>query len=165
MNYRYILRRFAFSLLAGSTAAVFLGTMVHHVYAVDAKPLAAFCLPILAVLFTFTSLLYMRGRSLGRGKDQLRTLFAAERSMQATVWYLTGLVAGASLYGVLQDLRFTFDPAHPSVAGLWLLLFILPYALMQVGLLLFMRAAWIISPQFLRVLSPYEVWRRIAVEA
>ena len=84
--------------------------------------------------------------------------------MQATVAYLSGIVLGASLYGLLQWLDFRFDPAQPSLAGLWLLLFVAPYALMQAGFFLFMGAVATIAPQFLRPVSPYEVWRRIARE-
>jgi len=159
-----VLRRLAFATVAAMAAIVFFGVVLHHVYSYNLKPLAAFCLPVVAVFFAFTSLLYIRGRSLARGKEQVRTLFAAERQMQATVAYLTGIVIGASLYGLLQYLDFRFDAAQPTAAGLWLLLFLAPYALMQVGFYLFMTAVWIIVPQFLRPVSSFEVWRRIAAE-
>lgn len=156
------LRRVAFAILRGACAVVFFGVVYHHVATLDFKPLAAFCLPMLVVFFGFTSLLYMRGRSLGRCKEQVRTLFAAERSMQATVAYLCGVVLGASLHGLLQPLAAGFDPARPTLAGAWLLAFLLPYALMQRGLFLFMGAVWIIVPQLLHPVSPYTVWRRVA---
>jgi hypothetical protein len=155
------LRRLGFWLVAGAAAAVFFGAVSHHVYAFDFKPLAAFCLPILVVFVGFTSLLYMRGRSLARGKAQVRTLFAAERTMQGAIAYLSGIVLGASLYGALRYADFHFDPAQPGTSGLWLLLFLAPYALMQAGFVLFIGGVWIIVPQFLRPVSPYEVWRRI----
>lgn len=156
--------RLALRLLQIGAASVFFGTVSHHVYTLDFKPLAALCIPVLAVFFTFTSLLYIRGRSLARGRPQFRTLFAAERSMQATVSYLAGIVIGTSFYGLLQYAGFDFDPARPTFAGLWLLVFFLPYALMQTGIFLFIRAAWIVGPQFLWGVSPYQVWRRIARE-
>lgn len=159
-----LFKRLSLLFLDISAGSVFFGAVAHHVYTVDFKPLAALCLPILAVFFTFTSLLFIRGRSLSRGKDQFRTLFAAERSMQATVCYLAGIVLGTSLYGLLQYFPFDFDPAEPTLEGLWLLAFLAPYALMQTGFLLFMRAAWIIGPQFLWGVSRYEVSRRIAQE-
>jgi hypothetical protein len=159
-----LFKRLALSLLEISAASVFFGAVFHHVYTLDFKPLAALCLPILAIFFTFTSLLYIRGRSLARGRHQFRTLFAAERSMQATVCYLAGIVIGTSFYGLLHHFAFSFDPADPTVAGLWLLTFLAPYALMQAGFILFMRAAWIIGPQFLWGVSRYDVWRRIARE-
>lgn len=162
MNKRFF-SRLAFLLLQAGAAAVFFGTVAHHVYTLDFKPLAALCIPVLAVFFTFTSLLFIRGRSLGRGRPQLRTLFAAEQSMQATVSYLAGIAIGTSLHGLLHYTGFQFDPAQPTLSGLWLLVFLVPYALMQAGFLMFMRAAWIVGPQFVGV-SRYEVWRRIAQE-
>lgn len=156
--------RLALRLLQISAAAVFFRTVSHHVYTLDFKPLAALGIPVLAVFFTFTSLLYIRGRSLARGRPQFRTLFAAERSMQATVCYLAGIVVGTSIYGLLQYFPFSFNPAQPTPVGLWLLIFLAPYALMQAGFLMFMRAAWIVGPQFLWGVSPYQVWRRIAQE-
>jgi hypothetical protein len=161
---RMHVRRLCFWLLAAAAGAVFFGAVSHHVYAFDFRPLAAFCLPVLVVFFGFTSLLYMRGRSLTRGKAQVRTLFAAERTMQGTIAYLSGIVLGASLYGLLRHLDFHFDPGHPGASGLWLLVFIAPYALMQTGLLLFLSGVWTIVPQLLRPVSPYEVWRRIGRE-
>lgn len=161
---RIHMRRLGFWLVAIAAGAVFFGTVSHHVYTFDFRPLAAFCLPVLVVFFGFTSLLYMRGRSLARGKAQVRTLFAAERTMQGTIAYLSGIVLGASLYGLLQSLDFRFDPGQPSASGLWLVLFLAPYGLMQAGFVLFMGGVWTIVPQLLRPVSPYEVWRRIGKE-
>ena len=161
---RFRLRRLGYWLVVIPAGLVFFGAVSHHVYTVDFRPLAAFCLPVLVVFFAFTSLLYMRGRSLARSKAQVRTLFAAERTMQGTIAYLCGIVLGASLYGVLRYLDLQFDPAQPGASGLWLLLFLAPYGLMQAGFMLFIGGVWTIVPQFLRPVSPYEVWRRIGRE-
>ena len=125
-RWRGRLARALFALSCAAAAGVFFSTVAHHVWRFDFRPLAAFCLPVAVVFFAFTSLLYMRGRSLSPGRDQFRTLFAAERSMRATLCYLTGVAAGASLYGLLRAAGFEFDPAAPTAAGLWLLLFVLP---------------------------------------
>jgi hypothetical protein len=61
-------------------------------------------------------------------------------------------------------MEFHFDPGHPGASGLWLLVFLAPYTLMQLGLLLLMSGLWTIVPQLLRPVSPYEVWRRIGRE-
>lgn len=164
MNKRFI-SRLAWSTLQLSAGSVFFGAVFHHVYTWNFRPLAALGLPILAVFFTFTSLLYFRGRSIARGSDQFRTLFAAERSMQATVCYLAGIVLGVSIYGLFQNFGLSFDPNHPTLAGLCLLVFLAPYALMQTGFVLFIRAASIVGPQFLWGVSSYAVWRRIAQES
>jgi len=155
------LRHYAFVALSIATASVFLTTVAHHVYTMDFSPLASLCLPVLAVFFTFTSLLYIRGNTIAAGRSKVRTLFAAETSMQATVCYLTGIVAGASLYGMFQMAGLSFDPSQPTWSGLWLLVFALPCALMLLGVLNLLRAACVISPQFLKMTSPYEVGRRI----
>lgn len=155
------LRHYAFVGLSIATALVFLSTVATHVYTMDFSPLASLSLPVLAVFFTFTSLLYIRGNTIAAGRSKLRTLFAAEISMQATVCYLTGIVAGASLYGMFQMAGFGFDPSQPTWSGLWLLAFALPSALMLLGLISLLRAACVISPQFLTMTSPYEMGRRI----
>ena len=142
-------------------AFVFFWAVAHHVYTFDFKPLAALCLPILVVFFGFASLLYNRGRALAKGEAAIRSLYAAERAMQATAWYLSGILLGVTLYGLLRYVGVSFHPARPSTAGLWLLVFLAPYWLMQTGLLLFMRAAWVMTPQLLRRTSPFELRRRI----
>lgn len=154
-------RHYGFVALSIATAAVFIATVGVHVYAMDFSPLASLCLPVMAVFFTFTSLLYIRGNTIAAGSSKVRTLFAAEISMQGTVWYLTGVVAGASLYGIFQIADFSFDPSQPTWSGLWLLAFALPSALMLLGVLNLLRAACVISPQFLKMTNPYEVGRRI----
>jgi hypothetical protein len=156
------LRRTAFATLCAAFAVVFFAIVYHHVSRLDFQPLAALSLPMLVLFFGFTSLLYVRGRSLGRSKEQLRTLFAAERAMQASVSYLCGVAVGASIWGLLEHVGNGPDPAHPALAGAWLLAFLLPYALMQRGFFLFLGAVWIVVPQFLHPVSPYTVWRRVA---
>jgi len=154
-------RLVVFRVLEVCAAFVFFWAVLHHIYTFNFRPLAAFTIPILVVFFAFSSLLYMRGRSLAKGKAQLRSLYAAERAMQATIWYLFGIILGTSLYGLLLYFGVTFNPSRPSPVGLWLLVFLAPYALMQTGFIFFMRAVWIITPQFFRLVSPFELRRRI----
>ena len=150
-----------FRALEIGASLVFLRVVVHHVYTLDLKPLAALCVPILVVFFAFSSLLFLRGRSLAPGKAQNRSLYAAERAMQASIWYLFGIILGVSTYGALLHFGINFDPRQPTVAGFWLLAYLAPYALMQIGFIVFMRAAWLITPQFFRRVSPFEIRRRI----
>jgi hypothetical protein len=151
------LRRGAARLLELAAAGAFLGAFAHHIANFDFHPLAAFCLPVLVVFVGFTSLLFMRGKSLSKGRVQVRTLFAAERSMQATVWYFSGVLSGLAVYSAMHLL-----PQGGAALGAWVLLaFAVPVFLMQVGLALFMRAAGVIAPQMLRRVSAYEVWRRV----
>jgi hypothetical protein len=148
-------------LFEAAAGAAFFAVVLHHVYNLDFAPLAALCLPVQVVFFGFTSLLYMRGRALSRSSEQLRTLFAAEQGMQASVWYCVGIVSGAALAGALPWAWIGHDPASPGLSSLVLLVFVGPYLLMQTGLTLFMRAACVIAPQFIRHVPPFEIWRRI----
>jgi hypothetical protein len=159
-KHRRRVSRLAFWILQAALALVFLGALMRHIYAFDFKPLAAFCIPILVVYFGFASLLYARGRSLAKGRGQVRSLYAAERAMQATIWHFFGIILGISLYGLLRLVGMAFDFSGPLPAGLWLLLFLAPYLLMQIGLLAFMGAAWAISPAFTRRMSALELGRR-----
>ena len=160
-KYQPRIARLAFRFAELALAVVFFGALVHHVFTVDFKPLAALCLPIIAVFFSFSSLLFIRGRSLAKGRGQMRSLYAAERAMQATIWYLFGIILGTSLYGILMRFGVMFDPSEPSPDGLWLLLFLAPYAFMQIGLVCFMRAVWVITPHFFRRLGAFELARRV----
>jgi hypothetical protein len=148
----------AFLLLELGTGGAFLGVVAHHVAALNFRPLAAFCLPVMVAFVGFTSLLFVRGRSLRRGRAQIRTLFAAECAMQATIWYFTGIMLGLGMYGLLQLVPGGVESGAPRLA---LVAFVAPYLLMQGGMVLFLRAARVVAPQFLRRVSPYEVWRRI----
>ena len=153
--------RLAFRALTLGFAVVFLAAVAHHVYRLEFKQLAAFCLPILLLFFAFASLLYNRGKALAKGKGQTRSLYAAERATQAAVWHLFGIVLGISLYAVLNHSGIELDADQPSLARLWLLLFVVPYILMQIGLTTFMRAVWTITPQFFRRVNAFELRRRV----
>lgn len=160
-KYRRGVSRLAFRILEVGLALVFLAAVVHHVYTFDFKPLAAFCIPMLVVFYGFASLLYSRARALAKGKGQMRSLYAAERAVQGLIWHLFGIILGTTLYGILVRAGVTFDPSAPSSDGLWLLLFLAPYALMQTGLLCLMRAAWAITPDFSRRLGAFDIRRRV----
>jgi hypothetical protein len=129
----------AFRALEVGLGAVFLGAVAHHVAALDFKPLAAFALPILVIYFGFASVQFTRSKSVSRRKGAA-SREAAERAVQAMVWHLLGVILGTSLYAVM---------AHFDAGGAWLALFVAPYALMQIGLLSFLRAVWAIAPQAL----------------
>ena len=161
MPKRSPLARVAFAVIEVCASFVFFWAIAYHVVNFDFKPLVALCVPIVVMFFGFASLLYNRGRALAKGPAQIRSLYAAERAMQATLWYLFGIILGVTVYGILIYFGLSFDPGKPTPAGLWLLLFIGPYALMQIGFLSFMRAVWVIAPQFLRRTSAFDLRRRV----
>lgn len=133
------LQRLTFVALELGLGLVFLGAVAHHVAKLDFKPLAAFALPILVIYFGFASLQFSRSKSIAKRKAG-PALRAGERAVQATVWHLLGVVLGTSLYAAID---------HLGLGGLWLLVFAVPYALMQVGLIAFLRAVWTVAPQTL----------------
>lgn len=152
--------RLAFRFLEATFSVAFLVTVVHHVGTYDFKPLAALCAPILILYCGFTSLLFVRGKSLADGPWAARSLHAAERAMQATVWHLLGIVLGVSVYGLLRLVEVPFGPDHYP-KSIVLVLFAAPYALMQAGLLSFLRAIWILVPHLSRRVGAFEVRRRV----
>jgi hypothetical protein len=153
--------RLAYRALQLGLGLVFLGTVAHHVANLDFKPLAALGVPILLMYFSFGSLQYIRSKSVSGVLSQKRSLHAAERAVQATVWHLVGVVLGTSLHALLMHSGLALDPQSGSLERLWLLLFLAPYALMLIGLLSFMRALWIIAPDFLRPVGSVELARRV----
>lgn len=56
--------------------------------------LAGLCATVIAVLFAFAALLYNRGRALPPGSTQTRSLYAAERAMQASVLFMVATAIG-----------------------------------------------------------------------
>jgi MFS family permease len=153
--------RYTLRLMEAGFTLVFLGAVAHHVLSLDFKPLAAFCLPILVVLYGFASLLFTRGRALPAGRPQARSLYAAERAMQAAVWYLFGIILGVTIYGLLSHFGMPGDASEPWQPWFLLLAFLAPYAFMQVGLICFLRAVWVVAPYFLRPVDTFEFARRV----
>lgn len=155
------LARLAYPIFELCASFVFFWAVAHHVATFDLKPLAAFCVPLLIVFYGLSALFFNRGKSLAKGKAQARSLYAAERATQATVLYVLGILLGTTLYGLLVYLGVTFDADRPGPAGLWLLLFIAPYALMQAGFVYLMRALRLVAPQLLPGASAFELRRRV----
>lgn len=152
--------RLAFRLLEALFSFALLATILHHVLAGDFRPLAALCAPILVAYYGMSSLLFVRGKSLAEGPWQVRSMHAAERAMQATVWHLLGIVLGVSVHVLLREVESAIAPGElPKAATV--LAFLAPYALLQMGLLAFLRAIWTLSPHLTRRMSAFEVRRRV----
>ncbi len=153
--------RLTYRLLEAALSLEFVAVVAHHVVNDDFRPLAALGAPILLVYYGLSSLLFARGRALAAGPWQVRSLHAAERAMQATLWHMLGIVLGVSAYGLLRFIDVPADSADTSQVALRLVLFAAPYALMQAGLLSFLRAIWLLAPHFTRGVSAFEVTRRV----
>jgi hypothetical protein len=155
--------RITFNALAAGMSMAFFAAFAFHAYRLDFKPMAALGLPILLVFFGFGSLYFIRGRSLARGSAQMRSLFAAERAVQAAVWHLSGIMLSTVLYALLMRSGVALHTSEPWLVGLWAVLFLLPHALMQIGLYTFMRALFIVAPQLFRKVGAFELRRRLAL--
>lgn len=151
------------NVLAFGMSLAFFSAFAHHAYRLDFKPMAALGLPILVVFFGFGSLFFIRGRSLARGSAQFRSLFAAERAVQAALWHLAGIMLSTVLYALLMRSGVALGAAAPWLVALWALLFLAPHALMQIGLFTFMRAVLVVAPQLFRKVGAFELRRRVAL--
>ena len=156
-------QRILFGALAIGMSAAFFAAFAHHVYRFDFKPMTALGVPILLAFFGFASLFFIRGRSLAKGRAQFRSLFAAERAVQAAVWHLAGIMLSTVLYALLMRSGVAPDASETWLLALWALLFLLPHALMQIGLWTFMRAVLSVAPQLFRPVRAFEVRRRVAL--
>ena len=155
--------RMLFKALTFGMALAFFAAFAHHVYRLDFKPMAGLGIPILVVFFGFASLLFIRGRSLAKGSAQFRSLVAAERAVQAALWHLSGIMLSTVLYGLLMRSGEAFHAGERWLVALWILLFLAPHALMQIGLFTFMRAVSVVAPQLFRRVGAFELRRRVAL--
>jgi hypothetical protein len=155
--------RIVFNMLAAGMSMAFFAAFAYHAYRLDFRPMTALGLPILLVFFGFGSLFFIRGRSLAKGSAQMRSLFAAERAVQAAVWHLSGIMLGTVLYALLMRSGVALQSSEPWLVGLWGVLFLMPHALMQIGLLTFMRALLVVAPQLFRRVGAFELRRRLAL--
>ena len=159
MNTRLRPSPMSMRVLEAAFSLAFLGAVVHHVAAHDFRPLAALLAPVLILYYGLASLLFVRGKSLSEGPWQRRSMHAGERAMQATVWHVLGIVMGVGAYGLLLTVEGQLGAPAPALA--LLVLFAGPYALLQAGLLSFLRAIWAIAPHLTRSVTAFEVRRRV----
>ena len=155
--------RIMFKVLAIGMSLAFFAAFAAHIYRLDFKPMAGVGVPILLVFFGFASLFFIRGRSLAKGSAQFRSLVAAERAVQAAVWHLSGVMLSNVLYTVLMRSGGMVDASEPWMLAAWVLLFLVPHALMQIGLFGFMRAVMVVAPQLFRKVGAFELRRRVAL--
>ena len=155
--------RFMLKVLAVGMSLAFFAAFAAHIYRLDFKPMAGVGVPILLVFFGFASLFFIRGRSLAKGSAQFRSLVAAERAVQAALWHLCGIMLGNVLYTVLMRSGGMFDGSDRWILAGWVLLFLAPHVLMQIGLIGFMRAVAVVAPQLFRKVGAFELRRRVAL--
>lgn len=152
-----------FKVLAIGMSLAFFAAFAAHIYRLDFKPMAGVGVPVLLVFFGFASLFFIRGRSLAKGSAQFRSLVAAERAVQAAVWHLSGIMLSNVLYTVLMRSGGMVEPSERWMLAAWVLLFLVPHALMQIGLFSFMRAVVVVAPHLFRKVGAFELRRRVAL--
>lgn len=76
-------------------AAIFFTALHHYLVTAQFGSLALVCAPVLALLFGFAALLYGRTRALTAGREQRRSLYAAERALQSAVLFMVAVAIGA----------------------------------------------------------------------
>ncbi|NWD81005.1 hypothetical protein HX891_11535 [Pseudomonas reactans] len=155
---RLILRLFFFTIFSlGST--IFFGTMHHYLAEKEFFYLATLCFPILAILFGFSALLYNRSRALPNGPAQRRSLYAAERTLQATILFASGLAIGAIIATLM--LQFKIDAGGDGPGSKLLLIFIIPIMLILFSFGVFLLAFRAISHGMLKPVSIREMLKRV----
>lgn len=88
------LSRILYFLLFAVVSTLFFASLQHYLETKQFSALATVCGPVLAVLFGFSALLYNRARAFPSGKEQRRSLYAAECAMQSTLFFLAGTTVG-----------------------------------------------------------------------
>jgi hypothetical protein len=155
---RLCMRLFFFTIFSlGST--IFMGTMHHYLIQKEFLFLATLCIPILAILFGFSALLYNRSRALQPGPSQRRSLYAAERSLQATIFFASGLAIGAIIATITVQLKIDTGGDEPN--SKLLLIFFIPIMLILFSFGVFLLSFRAISHGMLKPVTIREMLKRI----
>lgn len=133
---------------------------VYLVFSYQFDLIVKIAVPLVAVFFGFSSLLFNRARAYTKGRSRVRTLYAAERALQATLFALIGLLVGGAMYGLFFWFGFSNDSVESGKGG-YLLVFILPNALIQVGFVCFLVSLRIAGKDYLKFISSKDFIIRI----
>lgn len=88
------LRRVFYFLLFVLVSTVFFSALHYYLSTAQFAAIALICGPVLALLFGFSALLYGRTRALLPGLEQKRSLYAAERALQAAILFMVAVALG-----------------------------------------------------------------------
>lgn len=139
---------------------VLLVSFIYFVLRFDFEPIAKVCVPAVAVFFGFSSVLYNRARAYSGGRSRIRTLYAAERALQATLFALVGTVVGMGMYSLFVWYGFWPGQELGKKHGL-LIFFLIPLVIVQTGFACFMLSLRVVASEFLRPVSARELRKRI----
>lgn len=155
---RLTLRLFFFTIFSLGSA-IFFSTMHHYLVQKEFFYLATLCFPILAILFGFSALLYNRSRALHPGPAQRRSLYAAERALQATILFASGLAIGAIIATITLQLKIDTGGYGPD--SKLLLIFFIPIILILFSFGVFLLSFRAISHGMLKPVTTREMLKRI----
>lgn len=141
----------------GST--IFFSAINHYLLRKDYLSLGAVCFPVLAVLFGFTSLLYNRSRALQPGAAQRRSLYAAERGLQATLLFVVGVASGSIIATITETLNF--ELTRKPETSTTLLVYFIPIILVLYSFSCFFFALRAIAHGTVRMIDTRKLSRRI----
>ncbi|MBP5070172.1 hypothetical protein [Pseudomonas chlororaphis] len=147
---RSIVRLFYF-LMFSLGATIFFGAMNHYLQRKDYLYLGGLCFPVLAILFGFTSLLYNRSRALQPGAAQRRSLYAAERGLQATLLFMVGIASGAIIATITEFLKI--DTSNTPEVPKTLLVYFAPIMLTLYSFSAFFFALRAVSHRTVRLVN------------
>ncbi|WP_372438133.1 hypothetical protein ACCM60_12950 [Pseudomonas chlororaphis subsp. aureofaciens] len=155
---RSIVRLFYF-LIWSLGATIFFGAMDHYLQRKEYLYLGGLCFPVLAVLFGFTSLLYNRSRALQSGAAQRRSLYAAERGLQATLLFVVGIASGSIIATITEFLKI--DTSSTPEAPKTLLIYFVPIMLVLYSFSAFFFALRAASHRTVRLVNIRMLARRV----
>jgi hypothetical protein len=141
--------------------ALFYGNLSQYLFKFQITPLATLCLPILAVFFGFSALLYNRARAIPDGPEQRRTLYAAERALQATTLYFYALLLGLIITAILSSFNLVVPKLQSGEIYWPLSFYFAPAMLALFAFSCFMLSLRAVSHRKLRSVKIREIMRRI----
>ncbi len=116
--------------------------------------------PILATYIAIAALLYNRGRALPRGPSKVRSLYAAERAVQATLFTLVGVAIGGVIFGWAHWFGLTLAKENGAKSA-WGFVYFFALAYIMYGYISFLIGLRVIAKEFMRPLPPKEIARRL----
>ena len=138
---------------------IFFSAFYHYLIRNEFLYLATLCFPILAILFGFSALLYNRSRAFQAGPAQRRSLYAAERALQATILFVLGLASGAIVATIMW--QFKGNTPNTPESPILLIIFFIPIVLVLFSFSAFFFSIRAISHRMVRFVHTRELLRKI----
>lgn len=149
---------FTIYLVGSGFFALLFGT---YIQTMNGEKLGLVVFPSLAFFYGFSSLLYNRSRALSAGPERRRSLYAAERSLQATVLLFCGVALAAGVHAFFLLIGRTSIDLSSAPPNDQIYASILPIFLVSFAWVSFFFALRAMAHRFFRWLRPKAVLRRL----